>query len=169
MKRYEFYAKHKTNYRPAINPVFYKRNWWQIVLLTLAAVLIEPFILYKYRRTVPFSLSDYLQVLEYCSLIAVPVISFLLWVNWRESIKQSRGYIWVGKFEVIKKQSSLVFFYLLLAPGNGKLRVERRLFERTRVGDFILIRRNALGNIEEIKKVNDLSSRLAKTGAKAFF
>ncbi|HTE33634.1 MAG TPA: hypothetical protein VK666_24805 [Chryseolinea sp.] len=162
MKHYECYSKHKTNYRATINPVFYKRNWWQIVLLTLIAVLVEPLIMYKHIRTVPFSFAFYLQLLEYSVLVAVPFISFLLWLNWREAIKRSRGYSWVGKFEVTNKRSSFLSCYLLLAPGNSKLKVGRTLFDKTHIGNFILIRRDSLGKIEEVRKLNNLSSRLTR-------
>jgi hypothetical protein len=69
----------------------------------------------------------------------------------------------VGKFEVVKKRTSFVFRYLLLAPGNGnKIRVNRNFFDKTRVGDFILIRRDALGSVEQINKTKNFSSRLAR-------
>ena len=75
-------------------------------------------------------------------------------------MKRSRGYGWLGKFEVVSKKSWFVFHYLRLAPGNGKLKVDRDLFEKIRVGNIILIRRDALGKIEDVRKVNNLSSRL---------
>jgi hypothetical protein len=46
------------------------------------------------------------------------------------------------------------------------LRVDKDLFEKTRVGDFIQIRRDSLGSIEEVSKVNNFSSRLASAEAK---
>ena len=67
----------------------------------------------------------------------------------------------MGKFEVINKKSWFVFHYLQLAPGNSKLKVERDLFEKIRVGNIILIRRDALGKIEEVRKVKNLSNRVA--------
>jgi len=160
MKRYEYYSKYKVNYPPTINPVFYKKNYWQIVWQTLVAVLVEPLIMYKYQRSVAFSFNNYLRLMEYCFLIAVPFIAFFVWLNWRESVKRSRGYGWLGKFEVIKKKSWFVFHYLQLAPGDSKLKVEGDLFEKIRVGNIILIRRDALGKIEEVRKVNNLSNRL---------
>ena len=161
MKRYEFYSKYKVNYPSTINPVFYKKNYWQIVLQTLVAVSIEPLMLYKYQRSAEFSFNSYLHLMELCFLIAFPFISLFVWLNWRESLKRSRGYGWLGKFEVINKKSWLVFHYLQLAPGNSKLKVEHDLFEKIRVGNIILIRRDALGKIEEVRKVNNLSNRLA--------
>ena len=98
--------------------------------------------------------------MELCFLIAFPFIALFIWLNWRESMKRSRGYGWLGKFEVVGKKSWFVFYYLQLAPGNGKLKVERDLFEKIRVGNIILIRRDALGKIEDVRKVNNLSSRL---------
>jgi hypothetical protein len=167
MKNYEFYSKHKSSHQTTLNPAFYTRNWWQIILPALSAVLIGPLIIYKYQRSALFSLNYYFRLLEYCFLIVVPFISFLLWHIWREVIKRNSGYSWIGKFEVLEKKS-FVFYYLLLAPGNSKVKVERSLFERIHIGNFILIRRDALGGIEEIRKVNHLSSRLSKTAVRNF-
>jgi hypothetical protein len=160
MKRYEFYQKYKVTYPPTVNPVFYKKNYWLIVLQTLVAVSIEPLMLYKYQRSAIFSFNNYLHLMELCFLIAFPFIALFIWLNWRESMKRSRGYGWLGKFEVVGKKSWFVFHYLRLAPGNGKLKVDRDLFEKIRVGNIILIRRDALGKIEDVRKVNNLSSRL---------
>lgn len=165
MKQYEFYTKYKTNYRPIINPVFDKRNWWQGVLITIVAVLIGPLILYKYQRSISLSLNFYLQLIEYCILIVVPIVALLFWVNWRESTKQKRGYVWLGKFEVINKRSVFAFCYLQLNPGSTNIKVSRSLFEKISVGNSILIRRNSLGTIEEIKKISNLSDRLSRTRA----
>lgn len=167
MRHPEFYVKYRTNYPPLVNPLFTKRNWWRILLITLAAVLIEPLIMYKNLRSVPFSFEYYLQLIEYVSLIAVPFVAFLLWVNWRELIKRKRGYVWVGKFVVVDKQSSLGFFYFYLAPGyHHHIKVNRRLYEKTSLGDFIRVRRDALGTIEEVSKINNVSGRLSKVGGK---
>jgi hypothetical protein len=167
MKHTEFYSKHRATYPPIVNPVFSRRNWWRIALITIAAVLIEPLIMYKYNRSSPLSFSYYVKLLEYILFIIVPFVVFLLWINWRESTKRSRGYCWIGKFEVLRKQSTFAFRYLFLSPGDSnKLKVNRSLFQKTRVGDFILIRRDAFGMIEEINKVNNFSSRLARAGTK---
>lgn len=163
MKHHEFYRKYKTSYPPVVNPIFYRKNWWYIVLMTVVVVLIEPLIMYRRQRSIPFSLEYYVKLIEYLTFIIVPFIAFLYWINRRELIKQSRGYGWVGKFEVIGKQSSFIRKYLLLKPGDGhKLKVQRSLFEKTRIGDFIVIRRDALGNIEEVTKSKNLSRRLAR-------
>ena len=164
MKHLEFYSKYKTRYPPIVNPIFSKRNWWYVVLITAVAVLIEPFLfMSKYQRSVPFSLNSYVEQIKYFLLIALPFVALLIWVNHRESAKRSRGYGWVGKFEVVKKQTSFVFRYLLLTPGKGnKIRVSKHLFDKTRVGDSILIRRDALGGIEEISKTKNFSRRLAR-------
>jgi hypothetical protein len=168
MKYLEFYNKYKTTYPPILNPIFSKKNWWYVVLITVVAVLIEPLLfMSKYQRAAPFSFNYYMQLVEYFLLIAFPFVALLIWVNRRESIKRSRGYDWVGKFEVIKKQSSFVFRYLQLTPGSdNKVRVSKYFFDKTRVGDFILIRRDALGSVKEIRKTKNLSSRLAKRLAK---
>jgi hypothetical protein len=55
----------------------------------------------------------------------------------------------------------------LLAPGNTKLKVQRRLFETTRIGNFVLVRRDALGKIEEIRRINNRSKQLARAGIKS--
>ena len=164
MKHLEFYSKYKTTYPPIVNPLFSKRNWWYVALIVIAAILIEPLLfMSKYHRSAPFSFSYYVELIGYFFLIAFPFIALLIWVNRRESTKRSRGYGWVGKFEVIKKSSLFLFRYLLLTPGNGnKIRVSRNLFDSTRVGDFILIRRDAFGSVEEISRTKNFSSRLAK-------
>lgn len=167
MKHQEFYRKYRTNYSPIINPVFSRSNGWRFALITVVGVLVEPFILYGRHRSVPFTFHFYLQRIGYLSMIAIPLVAFLFQINWRELEKRRRGYGWVGKFEVISKRSALVLNYLLLSPGNGhKLKVDRNLFENTRVGDFILIRRDALGNIEEIRRYKNFSRRLTRADSK---
>lgn len=167
MKHQEFYRKYKANYSPIINPIFSKSNGWRFVLMTVIGVLVEPFIMYGRHRSIPFTLHFYLQRIGYLSIIAVPLVVFLFEINRRESEKRRRGYGWVGKFEVISKRSAFVLNYLLLSPGNGhKLKVDRSLFESTRIGDFILIRRDALGNIEEVKKFKNFSRRLTRAEVK---
>lgn len=169
MKHQEFYSKYKTNYPPVENPMFSKRTWWHSALIIVAAVLIEPLILYKNQRSVPFSLHYYLLVTSYCLAISVPLVVLLLWLNWRESTKRMRGYVWVGKFEVIDKHLSFLLQYLVLSPGrDNKIRVDRGLFEKTRVGDIMLIRRDALGKIEDIRRINNFSNRLTKAGLMQF-
>src|SRR4030095_14966447 len=137
MKRYEFYNKYKVNYPPTIDPVFYKKNYWRIVWQSFVAVSIEPVIMYKYQRSVAFSLYNYLRLMGLCFVIAVPFISFFLWLNWRESIKLRRVYGWVCKFQVVNKKSCFVFHYLQLVPGNSTIKVQRDLFEKTRIGNII--------------------------------
>ena len=168
MKHPEFYVKYKTNYPPLVNPIFSKRNWWRIVLITVVAILIEPLVMYKNQRFIPISFEYYLQLIAYFIIIAVPFVTFLLWVNWRELIKRKKGYGWVGKFEVIGKRSSFLFCYLLLRPdSNHKLRVDRNFFQKTRIGDFIQVKRDVFENIEEISRIKNISNRLASP-ARAF-
>jgi hypothetical protein len=168
MKHLEFYIKYKTGYPPIVNTIFSKRNWWRIALITVLAILIEPLvIMYKHQRSVPISLDYYMELTAYFLFIVIPFVGLLFWLNRRERTKQKRGYGWVGKFEVIEKQSLVLIHYLLLAPGTkNKVKVNWNLFEKTRVGDFILIRRDALGGIDEIIKVNNFSSRLSKIGTR---
>jgi hypothetical protein len=163
MKNFVHYVKYKTSYPPPVSPLFSRKNWWRIALITVAAVLVGPLIMYKYHRSVPFSLDYYLQLTQYFLIFVIPFVAFLLWVNWRQSIKRSRGYGWLGKFEVINKRASFPFCYLQLAPGSSNsLKVNRGLFEKIRVGDFILVRRDAFGNIEEISKTHKFSDLLPK-------
>ncbi len=118
--------------------------------------------MYKKQKSVPISFEYYLQLIEYFIIIAVPFVAFLLWVNWRELIKRRKGYGWVGKFEVIGKRSSFLFCYLLLMPDrNHKLKVDRSFFEKTRIGDFIQVKRDTFENIEEVSRVKNISNRLA--------
>ncbi|MBS1508376.1 MAG: hypothetical protein JSS79_17175 [Bacteroidetes bacterium] len=162
MKLHEFYTKSKTNYPTLVNPIFSKRNWWQVVLITAFAVLVEPLVLYRQQRLNSFSLDYYLKIAEYFLIILVPFVAFLMWTNWRESVKRSKGYCWMGKFEVVTKETTLVGNYIILSPSLDKMRVDRKLFEKIREGDFIQVRRDVFGQLEEIKRVNSFSSRLAK-------
>ena len=163
----EFYTKYKAKYPTTVNPIFSKKNWWRIVLITVAVALIEPLILYRHQRSIPFSVDYYLQVIPYILYIVVPLVVFLFWANGRESLKRSRGYRWEGKFEVLYKHSSFLFCFLVIAPGcKNKIQVDRKLFEKVRVGDFVLITRNSLGNIEAVRIINDFSGRLAKANNK---
>jgi hypothetical protein len=168
MKHHEFYIKYKINNPPILNSVFTKRNWWLIVLITVATVLIEPMaIMYRHKKPIPFSFSYYLQLTEYLAFFVIPFVAILFWANWRELTKRSRGYCWVGKFEVVAKRTSFGFHYLLLEPGSSnRVRVNQALFEKIRIGNLIQIRRDALGSIEEVSRVSSFSRRLARARAK---
>jgi len=166
MRNSGFYVKHKIDYRPLVSPFFNKANRWRVVLLTLGAVLIGPSVIYKRMGVGAFSFDYYLQLVEYFLFVSVPFVLLLFWLNWREAIKRRRGYNWVGKFEVMQKQSSLGFRYLQIAPGESKLRVEQGLFDNLHVGDFIVVRRDSLGHIEEIKRDN-FQGRLARNSARS--
>jgi len=170
MRHSEFYIKRKANYPPVVNPIFPLRNGWRIVVTTAVVVLIEPMIImYKNHRLAQFSLPYYFELIEYLLLIVVPFLVFLFWVNWRDWIKRKSGYVWSGKFEVVSKQSSFIFAYLLLAPGiDNKVKVSHTLFQNVRVGDFVEIRRDALGSVEEITKIKAISIRLTRGGSRRF-
>jgi hypothetical protein len=115
----------------------------------------------------PLSWDYYLHQVEYFSLIVIPFGIYFLWTNWRERIKRNSNYRWVGEFEVLNKQTSFMSCYLLLTPGHGnKIKVSRSLFNKTRIGDRIEINRNALGNIEKIKRINGIKMRLKRAEAK---
>lgn len=161
MKDLDLYRKYKTKYGAAEDQAPYKRSAGLIIAMSVAAMLLGPLLLFKYSKGVAFSTPYYLQHVAYFSLVTLPFTFFLVWSYRREAIKQSSGYRWVGKFEVLDKQSSLTYLYLVLSPGtNNKVKVERSLFEKTRIGDFIIILRDALGNVEEIKRVNRFSNQL---------
>ncbi len=156
MKHQEFYKKYKMSYPPMISP-------WSIVLIMAVAAVVVPLFMYRNVRTLSFSLSEYLKQVEYFLFIGVPFGFFLFWVNWREAAKRKKRYCWMGKFEVTSKTSSLLFCYLSLVPGKeNKLRVDRRLFNKTNIGDYIIIRRDAFGKVDEVKRVNDVLNRLTR-------
>ena len=162
MKHQEFYNKYKSRHTSKVSQAFSRSNLWHIVLIVGVSVLLAPVALYKSMH-VGFSLGYYLQGIKYSLAIAVPFGTFIFWVNWRELVKRSKGYDWVGRFTVTNKRSSFGFCYLKLTPGDkNTLLVHRKFFQKIRVGDFILIRRDALGHVEEIRKLNNLSSRLAR-------
>jgi hypothetical protein len=162
MKLHEVYTKYKISYPALVNPIFSKKNWWQVVLITAFAVLVEPLVLYRQQRLVSFSLDYYLRIAQYFLMMVTPFVAFLIWTNWRESVKRSKGYCWIGKFEIVLKASSLVSNYVVVYPGEDRLRVDRKLFDKIREGDFILVRRDVFGKIEEVKKVSNLSTRMAR-------
>lgn len=162
MKLHEFYTKCKISYPALVNPIFSKKNWWQIVFITVFAVMVEPLVLYRQQRLTRFSLDYYVQIAEYFLIMIAPFVGFLIWTNWRESVKRSKGYCWMGKFEVVSKVSSFIANYVVLSPGQDKLRVDRKLFEKIKEGDFLQVRRNVFGQLEEVKRINSFSARLAK-------
>ena len=167
MKSLEFYHKHRLKYPSRVNPIFSKRNLWHLILIIAVGVLVEPIAMYKYNRSIPFTFHYYLQIIKVSLWVAIPFGAFIFWVNWRELKKRSKGYEWVGKFEVVNKRISFICCYLYLTPGNkNKIRVHRSLYDKTRIGDFILICRDAFGNLERVDKVNKLLSRLTKADAK---
>jgi len=168
MKRYEFYIKYKASRAAHEKPLLSKRNWWQIALISIIAIVTGPLNVYRRQRSIPVATSNYLRLVEYFSFIIIPLVALLLWSHWREYLRRSRGYNWIGRFEVVNKRSSFLFYYLLLAPGNSELKVNRNLFGKTSVGDCVVIRRDALGKIEEISRVDKFSSLVARAKAKRF-
>ncbi|MGC3943726.1 MAG: hypothetical protein QM762_04160 [Chryseolinea sp.] len=154
----EYYRKYRVKYRSAHK--ISRIEWWQIILVIVAAVLIEPIVVYNKFRQIPFTQSYYVQQIKYFLLLSLPVLAFYLWINWRESVKRSRGYCWVGRFEVAKKHASFLSCYLTLTPGKNKLRVNRTFYNKVREGDVVVVRRNALGEIERTIRITGLASRL---------
>jgi len=156
MKHQKFYRKFKTHYPPMMSP-------WNFVIITFIAALLEPFLIYKSFKHVPFSLNYYLNQIEYFSFIGVPLVVFLFWANWREAKKRSLGYCWVGKFEVIDKRATVGFYYLSLTPGvSNMLRVSRNLFKNIRVGDYVIVRRDSLGDVDEVRRINNFLGRVSR-------
>src|SRR5690349_14852516 len=144
MKHQEFYRKYKTRYPRTMSP-------WHVLWIAAAAVLIEPLIAYRSQRRLAFSFAYYLEQMEYFLFIAVPFGLYVFWAYWRESLKQRRGYCWVGKFEVVDKRSSFGYCQLVLSPGKeNRLNVNKSFFNKTLIGDLIIIRRDALGEIDEV-------------------
>lgn len=166
MKHRGFYKKYKSS-SATVNPMFSRENMPLTLLIIIVALLAAPLMVYKYRRASVFSFEYYVQQLIFILAVATPILTILFWVNWREIEKRSKGYGWVGKFEVLAKRSSFLSCYLLLTPGDGnKIKVDRLLFENTKVGDAVLIYRDLRGNIEGVEKVNDLGSRVARLAIK---
>lgn len=156
MKHQEFYRKYKTTYSTTVNQ-------WNIPVAIAVAALIEPFLMYRRSKQVAFSFHFYWQQLEYFTLFALPFGLFLIWVYWKESEKKALGYCWVGKFRVIDKKSSWLNCYLILAPNEThKLKVNRDLFNKTQIGDSVVVRRDALGGIDEVKRITNVLSRVSR-------
>ena len=166
MEHLEFYVKHRTHY-PAATNEHTEKNLWYNVLITLTVVLIEPLIMYKhYSHVMPFSLGYYLNQVRYAFAVGIPYGVFQFWINWRQIVKRRRGYCWVGKFKVISKRSLLIFCYLTLMPGkSNRLNVSWKLFRQVRVGDFVVIRRDALGKLERVIKVREFTTSLTRSRA----
>lgn len=159
MTNLEFYRKCKTRYPPVDK--FSRIEWWQIVLIFIGAVLIEPLFVYRKVSNTPLTRSFYFGQIKYFVLLTIPFFALYLWTSWKDAVKRHRGYCWLGKFEVVKKQSSLLFCYLWLAPGKGnKLKVNRSFFDKVQEGDVVVIRRDALGKIERLMRVKDIALRL---------
>lgn len=155
MQHQELYRKYKTTYPPVINR-------WNIVWAILITALIEPFLMLRRNRQANLTGNFYWHQVEYFLLIAMPFVLILFWIYWREAIKRKRGYCWVGKFKVLDKQQSFFRCYLVLWPNQRhKLVVHRSLFNKTRVGDFIIVRRDALGQVEEFRHVYNVLARVA--------
>jgi hypothetical protein len=142
--------------------MFFKENLPITIGVIFGALLLEPLVMYRRQRVSTFSFDYYVQQLEFFVFIITPLLALLFWLNWREMEKQGKKYGWVGKFEVIAKGSSFLFCYLFLAGRGGKIRVDRALYEKTRVGDSIFIYRDSLGNIEEVEKVSNYADRVAR-------
>jgi hypothetical protein len=123
-------------------------------------VLVEPLMMYKhYWRIMPFSLSYYFHQAKYAFFVAIPVSLFQFLYNWLEGLKHKRGYCWVGKFEVVNKYSLFMFCFLALTPGRDhRVKVDRKLFRKVRVGDSVVIRRDALGKLEKVIRVRRFST-----------
>jgi hypothetical protein len=167
MKYQQFYQKRRANYTGTVDPIFSRRNWWRLLLITVVAVLLEGFIVYGLKRLSLFSVSYYLQLIQHIAIVIVPFVGFLLWTNGRELIKRSRGFVWVGKFEVVGKQEKLIGGMLLLTPGDHHaLKVQRSVFNRISVGDYIQVRRDAFGKVVEILKIEKFSRKLARVNRK---
>jgi len=161
MKNHEFYRKYKTTYPPVSK--FSREDWWQLIVISLAAILVAPLIVYKNDHHNPFTQSYYLQQIKYFLLVGIPYAMYYFWTRWLQRVKRNRGYGWVGKFEVIRKRSSILFCYLVLAPGTAnRLKVSRSLFDSIREGDFVMIYKDALGKIERVTRVKDFAARLSR-------
>jgi len=161
MKHQELYRKYKTNYSPAMNP-------WGVLIVTLIAILVEPLMASTKYKLAPFSFGSYLHQIKYFSFVGVPFGLFLFWTNWRESVKRNRGFCLVGKFEVIGKRSSFMFNHLVLSPGDkNELKVDKKLFNKIHVGDFVIIRRDALGDVNEVRSVSNFLSRMSRSRVQA--
>jgi len=161
MRNHEFYKKYKTNDVTVDSGI--KEPWWQMALTGLATVLIEPLIVYKRFRRIPFTTDFYFEQIKYFLLIGFPFVLYYLWTVWQGSIKKQRNFCWVGKFKVIRKRRGFTLCYLTLTPGNeNNVKVSKSLFTKIREGDFVIIRRDSLGKVEKVTHVKDFAARLNK-------
>jgi hypothetical protein len=126
MKNEEFYSKSKSKDKIVIRPIVNKKNWWVFVTLTFLAIAIEPIILMKYRKLISLSWQDYFQQVFLIAKFLIPLEVLILWFpQVRQMAIQKKGFDWIGKFEVLDKEISLGFHYLIFisrqcAPAEGR-------------------------------------------------
>ncbi|MEJ1240978.1 hypothetical protein WBG78_22720 [Chryseolinea sp. T2] len=157
MMNSEFYRKYRVKYPSKLTGI----EWWQVILVIVAAVLIEPIVVYNKLRHTPFTQGYYIGQAKYFLLLSLPVLGFFVWIRWRESLKRSRGYCWVGRFEVQKKHASFLSCHLMLSPGRrNRVKVNRTFFNKVNEGDTVIVRRNSLGEIERMIRITNLAARL---------
>ncbi len=140
-------------------------TWWIFILGGFAIISIAPFLPMKYYNPAPMTFDTYITKVIIAGAIVLPIEAALLWFSQiRSEINRRKGYDWIGKFEVLEKKAYLHRFYFRLQPGSShKIKVSRSLYESTRIGDFILIRRNALGDTKETVRLSGIRHRIKGT------
>lgn len=168
MKEIQHFQKYKFRTRSEMHLKHFRTNRRQMIVLTLLALLIGPVIVLKNHRGISPSLDNYIRLIGYCCFIALPLFGWILWLQWRESIKLTRGYVWLGKFKVVEKMQSWWNCYLVVDPGHTKLCVDRDLFKKTNLGNTVIICRNSLGQLEYIRRLNHQPKHAARSSVSRF-
>ncbi len=168
MEELQHFQKYKIHNRSEAHLKRFRTNRRQMIVLTVLALLIGPVIILKNHRGIPPSMDNYIRLIGYCCFIALPLFAWILWLQWRESVKLSRGYVWLGKFKVVEKLDAWMNCYFIVEPGQTKLPVDRDLFQKTNVGNTIIVCRNSLGQLEYIRRVNHQSKHSAKNSVSRF-
>lgn len=158
MKNEEFYRKWKVKDDFFIRPIIMKSNWWSVVLITLLIISIEPIVMMEYRKLMFISLAEYFNEVLFFSKIIIPVEVLVLWFpRLRHMIVQRRGFDWIGRFEVVGKVTSFRCRYITLSPGHfHRIKADASLYHKTNIGDYLIVRRNVLGDVKEVVRSSHL-------------
>lgn len=145
----------KESYRPEID----SSNWWIYLLGSVIVIFIGPFF-NKYKHA--YFEYEMMRIWITSALIVIVLNAIFLWfLQIRPYLEKGKGYFFLGKFEIVEKNTKLGKGYLTLNPGNRHLvKVSGAFFKSVQEGDKIIVERNCLGDIRNIKKVSGIRERL---------
>ncbi|NOT75744.1 MAG: hypothetical protein HOP08_12530 [Cyclobacteriaceae bacterium] len=164
MKNEEYYSKSKPRDKFLIRPYLTKTNWWIIAVLSLLIIAYGPIQWMKHKGVILFSWDNYFHLVLLAAALIIPLETLVLWFpQIRLILIQKKGFDWIGKFEVIDKEFLLGFHYLVVHPGTAhKLKVDADVYHKIKIGDDLLVRRNALGDVKEAVRVPNMHRRVMR-------